>query len=61
MATMKSDDEIQGTEQLNELRACYNEDIDHMREREFPMLQGCKLCQAASVTKAYELFRDDLS
>lgn len=60
MATMKSDNEILGNGLLNEQKPCYNEDVDRMRETEFPMLQGCNLCQAVSVTKVYELFRHDL-
>lgn len=44
MATMKSDNKILGNGLLNEQKACYNEDVDRMRETEFPMLQGCNLC-----------------
>ncbi len=60
MATMNSDNEVQAKELDSKPKACYNRDVDDMRETEFPMLQGSTRNQKTSRTKIHGLSRLDL-
>lgn len=60
MATMKSDIKVQEDGLLNEVRVCYNREVECMREIEFPMLQGYTQYRTASITEIDEMSRHDL-